>query len=167
MELNTDSIIFQSLDDLPLGTVFWFFVHYCSGSIICQRRNAYNMTHLEKNIERALHFIERNLNKPLTLSEVSMECGINKWHFGKAFKALTGMTFKTHHNFRRIETAKKLLKYSSMGVTQVCHEVGFNDISYFDKVFRKFEGISPSAYQKLYKYWPPQCMQSVTSLHDK
>jgi len=122
---------------------------------------------LGKEHGRTLHFIEKNLNKPLTLSEVSIECGISKWHLGRTFKALTGMTFKTHHNRRRIETAKKLLKYTRMGVTEVCYEVGFNDISYFNKVFRKLEGISPSAYQKLYKYWPPQCMQSITSFHDK
>lgn len=125
------------------------------------------MTHFEKNIENALHFIEKNLNKPLTLSEVSIECGISKWHLDRTFEALTGMTFKTHHNRRRVEIAKQLLKYSRMGVTEIGIEVGFNDIPYFNKVFRKFEGISPSAYQKLYKYWPPQCMQSATSLYDK
>jgi len=116
------------------------------------------MACFKKNIERALFFIEGNLNKPFTLSEVSIECGISKRYLVRTFKVLTGMTFKTYCNRRRIETAKNLLKYSRKGVTEVCYEVGFNDIFYFNKVFRKFEGISPSAYQKLYKYWPPQCM---------
>lgn len=125
------------------------------------------MTHLEKNVERAFHFIERNLNKPLTLSEISIECDISKSYLARTFKPMTGMTFKTYHNRRRIETAKSLLKYKKMSVTDVCCEVGFKDTSYFNKVFRKFEGMSPLSYQKLYKYWPPQRIQSAPSSHNK
>ena len=99
-------------------------------------------------IEKALRFIEEHLDQDITLTRISNVCGMSKYHFARTFKAITGMTFKAHHNKRRIETAKNLLETRAMRVTDVCFEVGFNDVSYFNRVFRRFEGMSPLAYQK-------------------
>ena len=101
------------------------------------------------NIERAMRFIEENLDKPLTLAEVSKESGMSKYHFARVFKAVTGKTFKTYHNKSRIEAAKNLLRNKGTRVTEVCYEVGYNDLSYFDRSFRHFEGMNPSSYQKM------------------
>ena len=103
------------------------------------------------NIIRALHFINKNFHKPLSLEEVSRESGMSMYHFARTFKVVTGITFKTYHNKKRIKAAKDLLKDQEMRVTDVCYSLGFNDLSYFDRVFQKFEGISPSAYQKKFK----------------
>ncbi len=103
------------------------------------------------NIEKALRLIEQNLDKSLTLAEVSRESGMSKYHFSRTFKAVTGNTFKTYHNQRRIEAAKTLLRNQETRVTDACYEVGFKDISYFNRVFRRVEGMSPSAYQKKFQ----------------
>ena len=100
------------------------------------------------SIERAKLFIEKNIEKQLSLEEVSRESGMSKYHFSRTFKAVTGNTFKTYHNQRRIEAAKTLLRNQETRVTDACYEVGFKDISYFNRVFRRVEGMSPSAYQK-------------------
>jgi|LGVE01.1.fsa_nt_gb AraC-like DNA-binding protein len=103
------------------------------------------------SIERAKLFIEKNIEKQLSLEEVSRESGMSKYHFSRTFKAVTGNTFKTYHNQRRIEAAKTLLRNQETRVTDACYEVGFKDISYFNRVFRRVEGMSPSAYQKKFQ----------------
>lgn len=100
------------------------------------------------NIEKALHFIDEHLAQEITLTRISDVCGMSKYHFARTFKAVTGMTFKTYHNRKRIETARKMLETRGMRITDVCFEVGFNDVSYFNRVFRRFAGMSPLAYQK-------------------
>ncbi len=100
------------------------------------------------NIERAKRFIEKNLEKPLSLEEVSRESGMSRYHFARMFKAYTGMTFKTYHNEMRIEAAKALLQNGENRISEVCYAVGYNDLSYFNRVFRRYVGMSPSSYQK-------------------
>jgi AraC-like DNA-binding protein len=100
------------------------------------------------NINRALAYIEANLKEPISLTEVSKESGMSKYYFARTFKAFTGKTFKAYHNERRIETAKVMLREPDARVTDVCFAVGFNDISYFCRLFQRFAGTSPSSYRK-------------------
>ena len=72
---------------------------------------------------------------------------MSKYHFTRTFKAVTGNTFKTYHNKKRIEAAKKLLTNVEMSVTDVCYSLGFTDASYFNRVFRKHEDTTPSTYR--------------------
>jgi AraC-like DNA-binding protein len=100
------------------------------------------------NIKKALQFIDKNIHKPLSLEKVARESGMSKYHFARTFKAVTGITFKTYHNKKRIDVAKDLLKDNEMRITDVCYSLGFNDASYFNRVFRKYGGTSPSSYKK-------------------
>jgi len=109
------------------------------------------MVHLKSvvvSIERALQFIENNLEKTITLEEVARESGMSRSHFTRIFKKITGKSFKKYLNQKRIKRAKYLLKGQEMNITEVCFTVGFNDLSYFDRVFRRLEGMPPSAYKK-------------------
>ncbi|RLF32357.1 MAG: hypothetical protein DRN08_06725 [Thermoplasmata archaeon] len=103
------------------------------------------------NIERAKRFIEENMEKPLSLAEVSRESGMSRYHFSRIFKAYTGMTFKTYHNARRIDAAKKLLQKPENRISEVCYAVGYNDLSYFNRVFRRYTGMSPSLFRKQFR----------------
>ncbi len=100
------------------------------------------------DIEKALLYIEENLDKPLTLAEVSQKCFMSKYHFTRVFKKVSGQTFKEYHNEKRIEKAKLLLSGSPLRITEVCYEVGYNDISYFNRIFRRYVGMTPSTYRK-------------------
>ena len=100
------------------------------------------------NIAKALQFIKQNFLRQITLDEISRECGMSKYYFSRTFKNSTSITFKEYHNKTRIEASKILLKKQELNITQICYAVGFNDASYFSRVFRKFEGISPALYIK-------------------
>jgi len=108
-----------------------------------------------RDIERAIDFVEKRLSEPISLDEVARESGFSKFHFTRLFKSHTGMTFKTYHNLKRIEKAGRLLKQGDLSVSEVCYELGFNDLSYFDRVFRRFTGRCPSDYFSMTKSREP------------
>ena len=99
-------------------------------------------------IKDAIEFIEANLEKKITLEKAALKSGMSKSSFGRGFKAVTGKSFKKHLTRQRIKKAKFLLENQKMNVTEVGFAVGFNDLSYFDRIFRKHTGTTPSAYVK-------------------
>lgn len=101
------------------------------------------------NITRAIYFIDKNLSEPLSLDEISKVGGLSRYHFARTFKAVTGISFKGYQNSKRIEVAKKLLANRERSITDICFSLGYNDVSYFGRVFRKYEGMTPSAYKKI------------------
>jgi AraC-like DNA-binding protein len=99
-------------------------------------------------IEKALAYIEKNFRQPLTLEEMSRGVGLSRFHLSRTFKQYMGKSFKEYLTERRISEAKLLMANEDKNVTEACFAVGFNDTSYFARVFRKCEGLSPSAYRK-------------------
>ena len=99
------------------------------------------------SLQRAVAFIEANSDSNLTLDQVAREAGMSKCHFCRVFKAHTGITFRDHLNRRRIVRATELLQDQERSVTDVCLEVGFNDMSHFARVFRRLTGHPPSRFR--------------------
>lgn len=100
-------------------------------------------------LEKSLLHIDKNYREPLTLGVVARESGMSKCHFSRIFKDRMGFSFKEYLNRKRIEAAKSLMRDQDMNVSEACFEVGFNDLSYFSRVFRKLEGVNPSRYRRV------------------
>ncbi len=100
------------------------------------------------NITKAINFIDTHCIMPLSLDEVARKSGMSKFYFARTFKSVTGTTFKNYHNQKRIEKAKNMFLQQKISITDVCFSIGFNDVSYFNRIFKKIEGISPSCFQK-------------------
>ena len=71
--------------------------------------------------------------------------------FCRFFKKATGKTFTKMVNEYRVVHATKLLSESTMTITDVCFECGFNNFSHFNKLFNEFTGKSASAYRNKMK----------------
>src|SRR3989339_489522 len=71
-----------------------------------------------------------------------------KEYFCDIFKRITGKTFTEYVNSLRVEHAVRLLLSTSMKASEIALESGFNDISYFNRVFKEQKGISPQALRK-------------------
>jgi AraC-like DNA-binding protein len=95
-----------------------------------------------------VRYIEENYTTPLTLDEVAKANAMSRFHFSRVFKMKTGLSFKEFLNWTRIEAAKSLMREKEMNVTEACFAVGFNDVSYFTRVFRTLQGVTPSTYRK-------------------
>lgn len=92
--------------------------------------------------------IDVNYINQITLEDISSEIGISKYYFSRLFKKTTGRSYKQHLNIRRIQAAKRLMLNEAMNVSEACYAAGFNNLSYFIRVFKQYERIRPSDYRR-------------------
>lgn len=101
----------------------------------------------KNRFERAIWFVEENLTEKISLGEVARLCGLGRFQFSRAFKQGQGTTFREFLIRRRINRALQLFEDPKASVTNIAFAVGFNDLSYFARVFRRLTGVSPSVYR--------------------
>lgn len=95
-------------------------------------------------------YIEQNLEKKISLSELTECCCMSVPSFSKKFKDRTGMTAVEYINERRVERAKTLMKNRNYALWQVADLTGFSNVNYFVRVFKKVSGQTVSEYRKQY-----------------
>lgn len=95
----------------------------------------------------ALEFIKMNYSNELSLKLISRYCNCNATYLSYLFKKETGITITDYINKCRVDHAKHLLDTTDLTVVQISNEVGFNDSSYFSRVFKKTQGVYPKHYR--------------------
>lgn len=99
-------------------------------------------------IFKATDYIKTNYVKKITLEEVAGYVYLSPAYFSKVFKEETKSSFSSYLNKIRIEQSKKLLLNHSINLSDICNMVGYEDQSYFSKVFKKVTGMSPLRYRQ-------------------
>lgn len=94
----------------------------------------------------AINFIEQHFHEHVSAAEVANLCGMSRFRFSRAFHAALGVTFQEHLLRCRIMEACRLLQRPNVSVTEVGFAVGFNDASYFARIFRRYTSLLPSEY---------------------
>ena len=102
-------------------------------------------------ITEAKHYIQQHYQEALRLEDVSTAVGFNATYFSTLFKKETGQNFMDYLTELRISKAKELLCGEELSVQDVAEQVGYRDLKYFSRLFKKLTGVSPSDYKKLYK----------------
>ena len=92
-------------------------------------------------------YIDKNLNKRLTLPLLASKCFYNPSYFSRIFKQRHGVTLTEHLKNKRIERAKELLLDASMTVDDVIQSVGYTDRSAFYSSFYSSTGTTPTQYR--------------------
>lgn len=98
-------------------------------------------------IKKAMLYISENFNTPLTLEEVATHVHLHPSYFSTMFKNSTGSSFKEYLNKVRIEESKLLLLNTDFSIIDIAIAVGFEDQSYFSKVFKKYTGTTPKQFR--------------------
>ncbi|WP_246216027.1 AraC family transcriptional regulator [Microvirga makkahensis] len=98
--------------------------------------------------ERAISYIHNNYFSDIHLTAVAQLCGMEPSAFSRFFKKQTGHTFAKFVNQTRIYSACTLLAHTDRSVTEICFDVGFNNIANFNRQFVKFCDQTPSAYRR-------------------
>ena len=75
---------------------------------------------------------------------------LNPQYLCRAFRQVTGKTPIDYLNYYRIECAAEKLCYTNLSVTEIALSCGFNDLSYFNRLFKRHKNASPSAFRKRY-----------------
>ena len=99
--------------------------------------------------DKTHEYIFKNFNKSIQLADVAAIQGMNPSAFSRYFKRIHRKTFSRYLIEIRIGYACKLLMENKSNISTVCYESGFNNLSNFNKQFRKIMGMSPSEYVRL------------------
>lgn len=100
-------------------------------------------------LQQIVSFIRERLSDRLTLDQLTNMACMSKTSFYRFFKRELGISPIEFIMNERLKVAKSLLKDSSLQINEVAYASGFDDSNYFNRVFKKMEGITPKQYQQL------------------
>lgn len=118
--------------------------NYFDEKLYTENENAKNLYKLKK----VLNFIRKSYSKQITLKDMAQVANVSPKYFCSFFKNMTAKTPVEYLNSYRIEKAAAKLLASDSSVTDIAYSCGFNDLSYFIKVFKDLKGISPKQFRK-------------------
>jgi len=98
-------------------------------------------------IENVKIYIEENLLQDISMTHLATFFGYNEKYLGRLFKAKTGQSISEYCNIRRVSIAKKLLRNSRQRISDIAGQCGFNNVTYFNRIFKKITGQSPQTYR--------------------
>lgn len=99
-------------------------------------------------VSNACRYLEDHHDEPLDLARVAAACSVSPDHLSHRFADETGERLGRYLAAIRVGHALKLLKESSLPITEVCFAVGFQSVSQFNRCFRRLQGTSPAEFRK-------------------
>ncbi|MCW8128801.1 MAG: helix-turn-helix transcriptional regulator [Planctomycetota bacterium] len=101
-----------------------------------------------EGIPAAFDYIQRHYQEPLALEELARLAGCSANYLSRRFKALYGATPIVYQQRLRMQTAAQLLRTTQYPIKQIAELVGFGDVYFFSRTFRKVLGTPPGRYRK-------------------
>jgi AraC-like DNA-binding protein len=136
----------QQLTILKLLEIFLLLKRYHSEKAVPSAEQ-HHASATEKKVLDTIRYIEINYYKKLTLDTMARMACISNRQYIRIFKKLSGKTFVRFLNGIRVNYAKQLLQKNNSKITSVCFETGFEDVSYFYKIFKEFTGTTPKVFR--------------------
>lgn len=99
-------------------------------------------------IEKCLKILAKEYNKNITLDDITREVAVSKNYFCWLFKKETGKSIWNYLTKIRLNEAKKLLLETDMKTYEIAFKVGYDNPSYFSKIFKKLEKLTPNEYRE-------------------
>ena len=133
-----------------LTSLFQFFL----GSLTYNKPHTVennNEINLDDVVEASIHYMNENIEKQITLKDISDYIGYSQSHISMIFKQKTGHSPITYINLLKIRKACDLLDNTDMKINQINFKIGIKDYYYFSRLFHKIMGISPNDYRGLKK----------------
>lgn len=100
-------------------------------------------------MESIVNYVELHYYQPFTLQQLSQLCGMSVSSFTAKFKEATGLSLVDYKHTVQVRHAAELLRTTDKKVLDIALEVGFGDISFFNRMFRKHTGVTPREYRKV------------------
>lgn len=126
---------------LPIMIELLIAISDISKSVCAGKSNL--LTRSEQRLENVRVFCACNYARQITLEEISRHVGMNKSAFCTFMRHSFGMTFSEYLNNMRLERAVDKLRNTDYGIAEIATICGFQNVTYFNRVFRKKYGCSP------------------------
>ncbi|MDR6551748.1 response regulator [Paenibacillus qinlingensis] len=153
---------YEELQDMELDFLnyselkerFETFESLCSflNDIVCylKQLNYQSTNEGDKNVyfSQMVKYIDNNFQSELYLKDLSVKFLINQVYCCQLFKKNLGKTFSEYVTDLRIKKACELLKHTEWSIDEIAAKVGYMDYYYFNKVFKKHSGITPTKFRK-------------------
>ena len=113
---------------------------------------------ISQKLKPALLYIRENYAEPqlMTADKIASSCNLSTSHFRSLFKSDMGMTLPQYINLTKLSAAVHLLQTTDKSISIIATEVGYNEIMYFNRVFRKAFGMTPKEIRQKYQKLSPE-----------
>ena len=132
--------------DLHAASLLMQILAECSASV---ERNDDSIQ--SRYIRQAQDFITANYNQRITLDSLASAVSLNKFYLQKLFLRKMAQTPNQFLISTRISRAKELLRMTKIPVSTIAEETGIENASYFIRIFREHEGMTPAEYRKIWR----------------
>ena len=103
-------------------------------------------------VQMAELYIKNNIDKKITVNDISAHVGINRSYLSRLFKEYKNISPQQYLALARVNAATQYLKNTDISISEVAQSVGYSDYHVFNKVFHRYFNASPSEWRKKY-YW--------------
>lgn len=104
-----------------------------------------------QKVNEATYYIKEHFCEPISLQQVAEHVFVSRGYLSNIFNEVTGMKLTEYVNLQRINYAKELLANSSESITTIANNCGFENITYFERIFRQVTGDTPLKYRQSLK----------------
>ncbi len=120
----------------------------CTNSVIWPDNDSLN--DFRPEVKNTLRFINEHFSENITVQQIADSLYLSPYYLMHIFKNETGKTLVNFLTELRIEKAKELLKEPGCKIYEIATQIGYSDVKYFNKLFKKHTGLSPSEYTKIH-----------------
>ncbi|MBP3392093.1 MAG: helix-turn-helix transcriptional regulator [Clostridia bacterium] len=99
-------------------------------------------------IYKTIYYINHHYGEEIDAQKCCTALNVSYSYFSRSFKAITGKSFKEYLNFVRVNQAERMLLSTNKSIMDVAFDCGFNNVSYFIKVFKQLKGSTPLSYRR-------------------
>lgn len=112
--------------------------------------NIESLSYNSRRVEKVMEYLNHNFDKDVTLAEASKIALMTEVAFSRFFKSRTGKTFVDTLNEIRLGHASRMLIETTQNVTEVAYKCGFNNMSNFNRIFKKKKNCTPKEFRETY-----------------
>lgn len=104
--------------------------------------------HRHQLVQRCLAYIDEHYRSDISLESTAQKFGLSAGYFSQYFKNKLKINFTVYLNQVRLSKAKAMLEHETLRVYKIAEAVGYQDVKYFNRVFKKEFGMTPEEYRK-------------------
>ncbi|MEH6593732.1 MAG: helix-turn-helix domain-containing protein [Halioglobus sp.] len=111
-------------------------------------QNEPDSSHHDETVLEAQLWLQEHLKEPISIARLAEYAGLNARTLNRRFKQAIGQGPQAYLQGLRVATARDLLRYSNLSISEIAWQVGLQDVSYFSQMFRQHSGMTPMHYRE-------------------